>query len=65
MIVIADNARAAQKLFSGARFESACGLRRISSRNVVLEVGKSAGYEVIMPVSRFALRVLQYDGGEE
>lgn len=65
VIVVADNARDAKKLFSGARFGSACGLRRISSRNVVVEVGRSAGYEVIIHVSRFALRVAQYEEGGE
>ena len=65
VIVIADNARDARKLFSGARFESACGLRRISSRKVVIEVGRSAGYEVIMNASRFALRWGEYEEGGE
>ena len=56
VIVIADNIRDARKLFSGARFESACGLRRISARNVVIESARS-DYEVIMPVSHFEMRV--------
>ena len=64
VIVIADNASDARKLFSGAHYESACGLRRISARDVVLEVGRSGGYEVIQPVSRFLLNVTVY-GGEE
>ena len=64
VIVVADNVREARKMFSGARHESAEGLRRISARNVVSEVGRSAGYEVIMSVSRFALRVTEYEGEE-
>lgn len=64
VIVIADNIRDARKLFSGAWYESACGLRRISARDVVLEVGRSGGYEVIQPVSRFLLNVTEDEGDE-
>lgn len=64
VIVIADNIRDARKLFSGARYESACGLRRISARNVVIEVARSDGYEVIQPVSRFLLNVTEQEGDE-
>lgn len=64
VIVIADNIRDARKLFLGAWFESAGGLRRISARNVVAEVGRGGGYEVVMSVSRWDLRVRR-GGGDE
>lgn len=64
VIVISDNIRDARKLFSGARYESACGLRRISARDVVPEVGRSGGYEVIQHVSHFLLNVTVYGGDE-
>lgn len=63
VIVIADNIRDARKLFLGAWFDSAGGLRRISARNVVTEVGRSGGYEVVMSASRMELRLRR--GGDD